>query len=159
MAVAAATVAVALAIAACGEKAEPAITTQATTTSPEAQTFITYRRTGGVAGIREVLAVTNDGGATLQIGYPPNSSSSHFQLTVAELRELHRDLAGADLKSTPKSACADCFQYTITTMTGTTTFDERGIPTGTQRLIALLGKLVADNIPAHAASGGTSGGK
>jgi hypothetical protein len=149
-------------IAACGEKPEPAITTSTTTTTttPEARYQVVYQRSGGVAGIRERLAVTNDGGATLSLGYQPNASTSHFQLTVSELRELRRDLAGANLKpgNAPRTGCADCFVYEITTSAGTTRFDESAVPRDAKPLIAFLQGLVEDNIPAHAA-GGTNGSK
>ena len=79
-------------LAACGEKSEPPVATAASTTTPAtvAKYPLTYRKSGGIAGINEGLLITKQGQAGLRIGYMPEVSTSKFELTAGERRRLGR---------------------------------------------------------------------
>jgi hypothetical protein len=146
-------------VAACGEKDEPEVGTQATpptTTTQAGGPLVSYARTGGVAGIQELLTVGQEGEAKLELGFLPDTSLTRFQLSQAELQMLRTALDKAELEpgNGPQTGCADCFTYEITTAAGTSTFDQTTIPAGAEDLVQALQQIVEDNIPARAAAAG-----
>ncbi len=161
----AAALAAAPALVACGEKSEPSPAAQASTTTTTATPspgtpLVSYARSGGVAAFQEILTVTRNGGAKLELGFLPNASLTRFELTNGELELLNDTLDAADLEpgDAPETGCADCLQYEITTADGTSRFDENAIPPGAEDLIRVLEKIVADNIPAQAAAAAQGAG-
>ena len=60
---------------------------------------VTYERGGGVAGRRDRLVVEPDGKAKLTV----QTATKSIQLSDAELADLQRELAKADLTSLPQS--------------------------------------------------------
>jgi hypothetical protein len=150
-------VAAAMAFAPGCEKDEPdvPIEADADTSSPGAgAALVVYSRTGGVAGISELLAVTDDGSATLELGHGSETTSTGFDLTSAELSRLRGAVQTAHLEPgpAPPSGCNDCFHYEITVGAKTTGFDQTQVPEQAEELVAMLGQLVEDHIPARASA-------
>ncbi len=155
----AAALSAALALAACGEKSEPSPGPQATTATTTTATMpgtplVSYARSGGVAAFQEILTVTRNGDAKLELGFLPDASLTRFELSKGELELLTDTLEEAELEpgDAPETGCADCFEYEITTAEGTSRFDESAIPPGAEDLVRVLEKIVAANIPAQAAT-------
>jgi hypothetical protein len=107
--------------------------------------LVVYTKTGGVAGVREHLQVSDDGSATLAVGYQPVEKRS-FELEPDELDRLRGLLEAADFDGVdpgPGIGCADCFQYEIEYAGKRTAFAEiAGIPDSVGQVVTELGGIV-----------------
>jgi hypothetical protein len=78
---------------------------------------LAYKRTGGVAGSTQTLAVRPGRKATATAGaIPSERTRAEFRLTARRIRSLQGALARADIGSIPPpgpSGCADCFLYDL----------------------------------------------
>ncbi len=104
---------------------------------------VTYERGGGVAGRRDRLVVEPDGKAKLTV----QTATKSIQLSDAELADLQRELAKADLTSLPadstsKTPVPDTFGYRVTYDGTTVTADDPAMPDKLRGLTAGLGALV-----------------
>ena len=104
---------------------------------------VTYERGGGVAGRRDRLVVEPDGKAKLTV----QTATKSIQLSDAELADLERELAKADLTSLPadstsKTPVPDTFGYRVTYDGTTVTADDPAMPAKLRELTAGLGALV-----------------
>ena len=124
----------------CGDDGDPGGGSEksATLTGP-----VTYERGGGVAGRRDRLVVEPDGKAKLTV----QTATKSIQLSDAELADLERELAKADLTSLPadstsKTPVPDTFGYRVTYDDTTVTADDPAMPAKLRALTAGLGALV-----------------
>ena len=104
---------------------------------------VTFERGGGVAGRRDRLVVEPDGKAKLTV----QTTTESIQLSDAELADLERELAKADLTSLPadstsKTPVPDTFGYRVTYDGTTVTADDPAMPDKLRGLAAGLGALV-----------------
>ena len=115
---------------------------------------LTYERGGGLAGRRDRLVVRPDGSATLTIRdkaktvkLTVQTATKSIQLSDAELADLERELAKADLTSLPadstsKTPVPDTFGYRVTYDGTTVTADDPAMPAKLRGLASGLGALV-----------------
>ena len=104
---------------------------------------VTYERGGGVAGRRDRLVVEPDGNAKLTV----QTATKAIRLSEAELADLERELAKADLASLPadstsKKPVPDTFGYRVMYGGTTVTADDPGMPDKLRGLVSGLGALV-----------------
>jgi hypothetical protein len=105
-------------LAGCSEGEGGTTITEPTLPGPT-DSLVVYERTGGIAGIREYLAVRPDGVARVETGYPgPGSKVMRVELTPSELDGLRKardavDFASLDAEYGPDQQIADGFATSI----------------------------------------------
>jgi hypothetical protein len=144
MAIMLAALAVALA-AGCGDD-EPAAPTAPTAATQADGPLVVYERSGGIAFTAERMVVEQDGSATVKVE-GPGRIGAEFELSDAELKELHGLLDGATLESPEPSGCADCYAYVIESGGETASFDQTNYPPGTEPLVTFLSEIVERETP------------
>jgi hypothetical protein len=115
-----------------------------------ANTIVVYERTGGIAGIRERLAVRPDGAARLETGYPsgPGYKVKRFELSPVELDDLRSardavEFAELDDEYAPDQPVADGFATAITAEgREVTVLTEGDPPAELEHLIEVCARLV-----------------
>jgi hypothetical protein len=118
--------------------------------SPVGEFKLAYKRSGGVAGGGQTLAVRPGRRATATTDTGPTERTRvEFRLPVRRVRALQQSLARADIGSIPPpgpSGCADCFLYDLRYDGHRVQLEEVDVP---PRLAAVFAQLDAI-IAAHA---------
>ena len=104
---------------------------------------ITYSRSGGIAGLAELLEIEANGSATLTVGYGPNQRVEEFGVPPAELERIAAGIESAGIDALDRgvdTGCADCFTYELGFEGETATADS---VTSTAAFSGAVGPLVA----------------
>jgi hypothetical protein len=108
--------------------------------------LVVYERAGGIAFTAQRMVVAEDGSATVEVE-GPGEIGAEFELSGAELEELHGLLDGATFESPEPSGCADCYVYAIESGGESASFDQTSYPPGTKPLVAFLSEIVERETP------------
>jgi hypothetical protein len=94
-----------------------AVAATAADTAPVGEFRLAYKRSGGIAGSTQTLAVRPGRRATATTDTGPTERTRvEFRLSPRRVRALQQVLAKADIGSIPPpgpSGCADCFLYDL----------------------------------------------
>lgn len=117
-------------------------------TPPTDGQLVSYSRSGGIAGVDQVLTIDADGTGTYEVGQPEPERRS-IELSAAELEELRGllEAAALDAVEPEQTGCADCFVYTIDYAGTETTLDDVTLldaPGSVQEVIAHLDRVAAE---------------
>ena len=152
----------------CGDDAGTSTATTSTgatsTTGGDASgPLVTYHRSGGFAPVDDMLSVSAEGEATLETGALGSPRKhSEFALSSGELDRVTGAVEAADISGSTESpaACADCFIYTLETVSGRTRFTDVDVSQGDDAtvrpevfdLLDVLSGIVEQHAPAAGGS-------
>jgi hypothetical protein len=105
---------------------------------PKLKGTLTYKRTGGIAGVDDSFRIKRDGWSIL--------NGKEFRLRPSERNALAKLVTDAKLekaKVQTKPAVPDAFIHTMTYRKHTITFDDPSTPKKVKKLRDLLGRLIS----------------
>lgn len=105
---------------------------------PKLKGTLTYKRTGGIAGVNDSFRIKRDGWSIL--------NGKEFRLRPSERNALAKLVTDAKLekaKVQTKPAVPDAFIHTMTYRRHTITFDDPSTPKKVKKLRDLLGRLIS----------------